>query len=136
MKKLLLGIVLLALSSLASAAGPQATLTWSYVDADIATYSVTGFAVEKKAQACAGTGTFSALTTLAATARGYVDTAIAFGNTYCYRVAAVNATGKGYSNNAEKVNTLPVPPSPTLTIEIIITLGPDGLIKVTQVQTK
>lgn len=132
----LLAAVLCLVAPLGKAAGPQVNLAWDYAAADVTTYAVTGFAVEKKTQACSGTGTFAPLATVANTARAFTDFAVTFGSTVCYRVAAVNVTGKGYSNNAEKVLALPAPPNPTLTIEIVITLDDAGQLKVTQVLTK
>lgn len=100
---------------------PTNTLTFDFQPSDVTTYGVTGFGVERKVEACAGTSAFAALATAPATgtvvSRTYVDTAVAVGKTYCYRVRAlapVTATNtqgnSGYSNVAEK--TLPFPTIP------------------------
>jgi fibronectin type 3 domain-containing protein len=57
--------------------------------------NLTGFVLERKA----GAGSFTPLTTLAATARGYKDSAVTHGTTYQYRIKATNGSlTSGYSN--------------------------------------
>lgn len=86
-------------------AGPQILLTWT----DNAS-NETGFVIE---QAING-GTFSTLITVGArTGTGsvsYTDTTVALGNSYTYRVAAVNAAGMSEYSNTASV-TIAAPPA-------------------------
>lgn len=102
---------------------PTNTLTFDFQPSDVTTYGVTGFGVERKVEACAGTSAFAALATAPATgtvvSRTYVDSAITTGKVYCYRVRALapvttlNPSGNsGYSNTAEKTVPLPTMPAP------------------------
>lgn len=124
MKKeyLLIALAMWAAPSFAQSA-PQNTLSFDFQPSDVTLYGVTGFGVERKVEACAGTAAFTALATAPATgtvvSRAYVDTAITAGKIYCYRVralAAVTATNpggnSGYSNTAEKTVPLPTMPAP------------------------
>lgn len=99
-------------------AGPQISLTWT----DNAN-NETGFIIERAVNG----GAFSQVGT--APARNntgsvtFVDTAIAFGDTYQYRVAAVNTGGtSAYSNTAQVV----VPAMPAAPGNFIATRGPNG----------
>lgn len=98
MKKLLLLLpALLVVTSSVFAASN--ILTWDYLATDVATYGVTGFPLERKAEACAGTGAWSLLATPAATLRTYADSAVAPGITYCYRVYAEGPGGRSAASN-------------------------------------
>ena len=113
-------LVLIALiGALALLAGharaAQTVLTWDYIAADVTTFGVTGFAIERKAEACAGSALpFAQIGTALAAARTYTDATVVQGKTYCYRVAAVNPGGlSGYSNTTAKTVPFDVPPAPT-----------------------
>lgn len=131
MRKFLMGVwlamALAAVPAIAQTAPPQATLAWTYADADLVTWAVTGFTVERKTDLCIGIIPFTQIATAAKTARGYVDTPLVVGNTYCYRVAAVNATDKVYSNTASKAIPSSPPPAPgnLLITEVKVILNPD-----------
>jgi titin len=74
----------------------------------------TGFTVQRKGEACTGTGAFANLATTAKDIRTYTDGTTVEGGTYCYRVAATNPAGvSAWSNTAERVVpfTVPAPPS-------------------------
>ncbi len=89
-------------------AGPQVSLAW----VDNAT-DETGFVIERATDGV----NFSVLATVGPNVIGYVDSAVSAGNTYDYRVAAVNAGGlSGYSNTASITIPGPQPPA-----------APDGL---------
>ncbi|HEY6073305.1 MAG TPA: multicopper oxidase domain-containing protein, partial [Anaerolineales bacterium] len=84
-------------------AGPQVSLAWT----DNAT-NETGFVVERSLNG----GAFSTLASLAADTVSYLDTTVASGKTYSYRVYAVNASGPSANSNTVNVNVpLPVPPA-------------------------
>ncbi len=85
-------------------AGPQVSLTW--IDN---TANETGFSVERSTDGV----NFAPIATVAPRAGTgnvrWVDTTVAAGTTYTYRVAATSAAGpSAYSNNA----TVTVPPVP------------------------
>lgn len=124
MKKLLVALMFFATSAFAAG---TATLTWEYTAADIATYGVTNFNVERKPVACATAGTFAEVATPAATLRTYTESNLTSGTTYCWRVAASGPGGKsGYSNTVEKFIPFGVPPAPgNLNVVITISLNPD-----------
>jgi hypothetical protein len=99
-------------------ANPQVSLTWR----DNAT-TETGFAIERSVNG----GSFIQIAT--APARNstgnvtYIDTTILPGNTYTYRVAAVNVAGlSAYSNTAQVV----VPMVPALPSNFVAVRGPNG----------
>ena len=78
----------------AAQSGPQVLLTWT----DNAN-NETGFIIER----AIGAGPFTTLITVAASNGNvsYTDTTVTAGNTYSYRVAALNSAGmSGYSNTA------------------------------------
>jgi hypothetical protein len=118
MKKLLVCLCALFFSAAAFAAQP--VISWTYAAADVATYGVTSFSVERKAEPCAGvTVSFAQITSVANTDRSVSDPNLLTQNTtYCYRAAAVSALGSSaYSNTAEKTILGP-PPAPTgLTVQ-------------------
>jgi len=85
----------------------------------------TGFIIERKTEPCSGTGAYAQVGTVGVNIRTYTDSSVVEGNTYCYRVAAVNATGKSaYSNTAERTipSSLPAAPS-NLVITLTIIVG-------------
>lgn len=104
MKKLIAAAVLALCSAGAFGAGSTSnTLAWDYQAADVAQFGVTVFNIERKKEACAGTGAFAEIATVPSSARAYDDTAIVPGATYCYRAAATGAGGKSdYSNLVAK----------------------------------
>lgn len=116
MKNLSLALIVAALAFVFGAvsfAATPVTVAWTYSSADIATYGVTTFTVERKAEACAGSGAFVQITTVAANLRSFSDTQTTAGATYCYRVSASGTAGtSAYSNLAEKT-VLGPPPAPT-----------------------
>jgi len=88
-------------------AGPQVTLSWTD-NAD----TETGFVIERSVNG----GGFAELATVGPLAgvgtTAYVDMAVAFGNTYDYRVKAVNSGGSSaWSNTATANASLPIAPS-------------------------
>jgi len=82
-------VVLFAAACLLLAAPPasaaQATLTWT----DNATNEM-GYEAERKPVACATSGTFTKVGDAGVNGVTYVDTTVAEGGTYCYRVRAWN----------------------------------------------
>ena len=97
-------------------AGPQVSLVWT----DNAT-NETGFVIERATDGV----TFSVLANLAADTTGYVDSAVSAGNTYDYRVAAVNAGGASvYSNTAGVTIPGPQPPAAPSDLEANFEDGP------------
>ncbi len=82
-------------------AGPQVSLTWR----DNAN-NESGFVIERSLDGL----NFSMLASVGANTTSYVDAAVTAGNTYTYRVYAVNAGGSSsYSNTASL--TIPAPPA-------------------------
>lgn len=101
--------VILAPTNLAATlqAGPQVSLTWT----DNAT-NETGFVIQRSTNGGAFTqiGTAPARNNTGSVT--YVDTTVTAGNSYAYRVAAVNATGSSaYSNTASIDVKVPLAPS-------------------------
>ena len=73
----------------------------------------TGFVVERKAEACAGSMTFTQMSTMPKDATAYLDNAVVEGGTYCYRVAAKNPAGQSaWSNTAERTVPWTIPVAP------------------------
>ena len=103
-RRWLLALTGLLIAGPASAA--QNVLTWTDNSSNEQT-----FKIERKAGACAGTGTFVALATVPVNTTTYTDTAVVVGNTYCYRVRAANASGvSAFSNTAERMVQSSTPP--------------------------
>ena len=72
------------------------------------------FHVERKAEACAGTGAFAEIATVGINVSTFNDTNVTEGVTYCYRVAASNPAGKSaYSNTASRTVPFSVPSAPS-----------------------
>ena len=114
MKKIIVALALMV-ASLSTLAQAAPVVTWTYASADVTTFGVTSFNIERKTEACAGTvAAWSVIATTNSAARSATDTFPVTGNTtYCYRVAAVNAVGQGpYSNMFEKF-IVGFPPAPT-----------------------
>ena len=91
------------------------TVNFVYASADVTTFGVTAFSIERKAEACAGVNSaFAAIGTVGNTLRTFTDATVAASTTYCYRVRAVNAAGvSAPSNTAEKTTIADLPPAPT-----------------------
>lgn len=104
--RFILAVVLAAFCSSVLAASN--TLTWD----DLSTNEL-NFNIERKAEACAGTGVFSEIATVPANAITYTDSPVTEGVTYCYRVAASNSAGKSaFSNTAARLVPFTVPAAP------------------------
>ena len=72
------------------------------------------FHVERKAEACAGTGAFAEIATVGINVSTFNDTTVTEGVTYCYRVAASNPAGKSaYSNTASRLVPFTAPAAPS-----------------------
>ncbi len=88
-------------------AGPQVLLSW--IDNAV---NETGFIVER----AAGAGAFAALITVGPKNNTgnvtYTDTTVMPGNTYAYRVAAMNAAGPSAYTGTVSVSIAVVPPAP------------------------
>jgi len=76
------------------AAPPSNVLTWDYLPADVVTYGVTVFNIERKSELCVGTAPFVEIAAPTNGFRTFTDTAINSGVTYCYRIAATGPGGK------------------------------------------
>lgn len=104
----IVALALLIMFSHAPAAAAQLTLTWTDNAAGQA-----GFVVERGPSSA---GPFGYLGTNPTGVTGYYDSTVIAGQTYCYRVAAVNAGGQStYSNVA--CGMVP-PPPPTVTLAV------------------
>jgi predicted phage tail protein len=109
-------------------AGPQVLLSWR----DNAS-NETGFVIERSI----GGGAFTTLLTVGArTGTGtvsYTDTTVVQGNSYSYRIAAVNAAGmSGYTNTASV--TLPTPPAAPSNVTAVASRvgnGPNDSVRLT-----
>lgn len=118
MKKLF-ALLLFCSSAAFAQTVPQVTLSWGYVDTDVTKWGVTGFQMQRKAEACVGALPFTNLAVIGPTLRAYVDAAVVPATTYCYQVLALapitvdNPKGNSNpSNMAEKRVTLGPPPVP------------------------
>ena len=84
-------------------AGPQVSLTW----VDNST-NETGFAIERQTNG----GAFGALATVGTNVTSYTNATVTAGNTYTYRVRAVNAAGtSGYSTSGPVPVLVPAAPT-------------------------
>lgn len=109
LSKIIAFFAILLSSNIANAA--NAALAWDYSSADQTLYEILEFSIERKVEACSGTGTFTQFATVPANARTFTDTSLQAGNTYCYRVRAVGANGiSAPSNTVEKAVLVPIPP--------------------------
>lgn len=105
MKKLLLAVLLCSASQVFAASN---VLQW-----DDNSSNELNFNIERKAEACAGTGAFTEIATVPANAITYTDSPVTEGSRYCYRVAASNTAGKsGFSNTVERLVPFTVPAAP------------------------
>jgi FtsP/CotA-like multicopper oxidase with cupredoxin domain len=84
--------------------GPQVELTWRDNS-----NNETGFVVERAVDGV----NFSVLTTVGANTTSYVDTTVMAGNTYSYRVQAVNAGGGSAYSNTASISVPAVPAAPS-----------------------
>src|SRR5262245_56287474 len=87
--------------------GQQITLTWEYPFPN-----ETEFRIKRKAEPCAGPGSFTQIAIVPANTLTYVDKTGTFGQFYCYTVTAANPTSE--SPQATPVGK--VFPYPTLTV--------------------
>ena len=72
------------------------------------------FNIERKAEACTGTGAFAEIVTVTANVTTFNDALVTEGLTYCYRVRATNAAGSSaYSNTASRTVPFTVPVAPS-----------------------
>lgn len=112
-------LVLLALM-LTAVPAMAATLTLTWTDTNATPSNETGTTVERAPATgtpLAPSGAFAQIATVAADVVSYADTTVAVNASYCYRVAAFNATGpSAYSNTACK--TVPVPLNPPTNLQI------------------
>lgn len=97
--------------------GPRVSLTWR----DNAT-NETGFVIER----CAGIGCTNFTQIAVAGPRNnignvtYVDTTVAFGNSYSYRVKAVNSAGQSVPTNTATISVPGIPAAPTnFTVSVV-----------------
>ncbi len=95
-------------------AGPQVALTWMDNAATEA-----GFQVERRVNS----GAYVLIASPAANATNYLDTTVVPGNTYTYRVRAVNATGPSAYSNTTAV-ALPSPPAAPTNLTAAVLTGP------------
>ena len=108
MRKVLLFLCLMAAAS--ATFGASNVLLWD----DMST-NETGFSVERKPEACAGTGAFGIIGTVASNIATFADSTVTEGVTYCYRVRAAGLGGlfSGYSNTAERLVPFTAPAAPS-----------------------
>ena len=100
-------------------AGPSITLTWT----DNAT-NESGYTLERSV----GGGAFATISsTLPANTTGYVDTTVALGTSYAYRVRADNVTGSSAWNTSASIYVPTLPAAPTSLARTITrtSAGPD-----------
>ncbi|MDF1555610.1 MAG: hypothetical protein P1P84_21235 [Deferrisomatales bacterium] len=103
-------------------AGPQALLSWTDNAAD-----ETGFVVERcTGLTCSGDpANFALIATVGPRTKGsstvtYVDATVTAGNSYSYRVAAVNAAGTSAYTNIVAVSVPAIPTAPTgFTVSVV-----------------
>ena len=103
----------MTLPVLSDAGTIRATLTFQDNSAD-----ETGFRIERKA----GAGVFVTLATLAPGVTSLVDSPLGLGETYCYRIVAVNAVGESAPSNEACAQVPDVPGAPsnvTLVIQVV-----------------
>ena len=110
MRRAMVFAVLVMLGAgVAPAFGATNTLTWQDNSGNEA-----NFHIERKAEACTGTGAFAEIATTGANVVTFTDAAVAEGTTYCYRVAASNPAGKSaYSNTAGRTVPFSIPSAPS-----------------------
>lgn len=95
--------------ALCAEAASQNVITWTDNSTNEAKFNL-----ERKAEVCTGTGTFSPLASVGANVTTYTDTAVVEGTYYCYRVNAENSAGaSGWSPTAGRLVPFTVPPAPT-----------------------
>ena len=102
-------------------AGPSITLTWT----DNAT-TESGFTLER---AVVGGGFATISSTLPANTTGYVDTTVALGTNYSYRVRADNVTGSSAWNTSAGIYVPTLPAAPTNLARTVArtAAGPDSV---------
>lgn len=103
-------------------AGPQVALTWRDNAND-----ETGFVVERAVDGV----TFTVLATVGTNATSYVDTAVAAGNTYTYRVKAVNAGGSSAYSNVASATISGGPAAPSNVAATAVRVGNNARVTLT-----
>ena len=87
-------------------------LTWQHAGTGDAIAS--NFQVERKTEACAGTGPFAPLATVGAGVLTFTDATLEAGKVYCWQVKASNLAGvSDPSNAAENSGPFALPPAPS-----------------------
>lgn len=111
----------LALSTVADAATIK--VTWP---ARTTGSAVTQYRVERKVEACAGSGAFAAVQTVPATTLTYSDTTPVAGSTYAYRVVALGASGASVPSVCRELTVpVPVPDQPGApALELVVQADP------------
>ncbi len=100
-------------------AGPQILVAWT----DSST-NETGFVIQRSVNG----GAFATLVTTSANITSYTDTTVTPGNTYQYRVAAVNAAGSSAYATTLSVTVPAPPPLPPSNATATIQAGPQILV--------
>jgi hypothetical protein len=116
MKKMcrLIAFALCAVFSAVAFSATPVNINWTYSAADVITYGVDGFIVEKKSEACADTvASWHELTVVQNSLRTFTDSAVIPGATYCYRVFSRGVAGKSAASNTAEKTILGPPPAPT-----------------------
>jgi FtsP/CotA-like multicopper oxidase with cupredoxin domain len=98
-------------------AGPQVRLTWKDNS-----NNESGFVVERAANG----GSFAILISLASNTITHTDTTVAAGNTYSYRVYAVNAGGSSAFSNTSGVSLASLPAAPSSVLATVTSLKNNG----------
>ena len=102
-------LALLAIAWATPAWAASNVLTWTDNSTNEANFNI-----ERKAEACTGTGAFAEIATVGINVSTFNDTNVTEGVTYCYRVAASNPAGKSaYSNTASRTVPFSIPAAPS-----------------------
>jgi hypothetical protein len=89
-------------------------INWQYSDADIVTFGVSQFMIQRKDEACSGPSTtYSNAGMVAASLRSFTDSNVVPGGIYCYRVVAIGAAGNSPPSNTAEKAVMGFPPAPT-----------------------
>ena len=115
MRKVLLFLCLMAAAT--AAFGASNVLDWDYPAAET---RETGFSIERKPEACTGSGAFGVIVTVGPNVLTHTDSAVVEGVTYCYRVRAAGPGGtfSEYSNLAGRLVPFTAPAAPSgLTVQ-------------------
>src|SRR5262245_52891941 len=101
-----------ALAWQAKARAATLSLTWADNSSNEA-----GFKIERRVGI---TGTFAQIATVGTNVTSYVDSALAGGTTFCYRVRAFNSAGDSAYSNEECATTPSSPPPDTTPPSLVI----------------